>query len=724
MTTPAPDAVPDADWRAVPDPGGPFVAYPGRKARLREQQQQSDGSGERDGQGAAAKEHGVAASDEQREETSDAAAGEEARQDDFDIAAVYARFQQADAPTSSDPAVPRDPEQASSEEWDRFQAIVDPAKSALESFFVENVVPDRYRTAAGRAAAFALALDTASRLKNETPDVQFGRKDGLRRIWEDLRGRPPPPPKANHLRDLFVPGTTKRTAHQSTLNNVSIVFLLVFAVNAALGGFVFLTSATARPAFFDFFIPMIMPFFESGGRMLISIPASELSKGAGEIVRTWAGLVKAMPKVAKSGGGLFYNVVSDYTRFRSHHLKEMFISSSGGDVLDATFSANMNARGMAIPKSFSFDDGTPRADGSNERIDLNFYPRDSLGAIAVIKEYQAFWEGEYERGNILVPGKALDEFLATRKTKTPEVRAREQALYKSREALDATLRELQRESSAESNHTLSFARVAYSSPPQVADTLAIPDAHLALPPHSELLRIRELQKQIKRDLVSEEDLKQLEEEEQAVKDAETLADKEMTNMLDSMDKKLRRDIKGKGRADEPAGQDAEDEDNEAPSGDDEASSDHDEAAGNKALPAASPKASSSGKSVGKHPQNACDFCKRGRSEFGKDDGFSKTRFPGKVACRGCSECLRRGGAAKIKTFGEAAAYCVKRVATPRPPPLDDVCANCPLTRASGNKMCGIVFDDKRVTLCENCHGRATRRLKKGVTTWEEARNLL
>lgn len=226
MTTPAPDAVPDADWRAVPDPGGPFVAYPGRKARLREQQQQSDGSGERDGQGAAAKEHGVAASDEQREETSDAAAGEEgplrrallllldlplklvwtcsARQDDFDIAAVYARFQQADAPTSSDPAVPRDPEQASSEEWDRFQAIVDPAKSALESFFVENVVPDRYRTAAGRAAAFALALDTASRLKNETPDVQFGRKDGLRRIWEDLRGRPPPPPKANHLRDLFV----------------------------------------------------------------------------------------------------------------------------------------------------------------------------------------------------------------------------------------------------------------------------------------------------------------------------------------------------------------------------------------------------------------------------------------------------------------------------------------------------------------------------------------
>lgn len=85
-------------------------------------------------------------------------------------------------------------------------------------------------------------------------------------------------------------------------------------------------------------------------------------------------------------------------------------------------------------------------------------------------------------------------------------------------------------------------------------------------------------------------------------------------MLDSMDKKLRRDIKGKGRADEPAGQDAEDEDNEAPSGDDEASSDHDEAAGNKALPAASPKASSSGKSVGKHPQNACDFCKRGRSE--------------------------------------------------------------------------------------------------------------
>lgn len=59
---------------------------------------------------------------------------------------------------------------------------------------------------------------------------------------------------------------------------------------------------------------MIMPFFESGGRMLISIPASELSKGAGEIVRTWAGLVKAMPKVAKSGGGLFYNVVSDYTR--------------------------------------------------------------------------------------------------------------------------------------------------------------------------------------------------------------------------------------------------------------------------------------------------------------------------------------------------------------------------------------------------------------------------
>ncbi|KAK4333227.1 hypothetical protein RTBOTA2_001935 [Rhodotorula toruloides] len=295
------------------------------------------------------------------------------RQDDFDIAAVYARFQQADALASSDQAVPRDPEQASSEEWERFQAIFDPAKSALDSFFLEETVPNRYLSPAGRAAAFALTLDTISRLKDETPDVQFGQKDGLRRIWEDLRGRPPPPPEANHLRDLFVPGTTKRTAHQSTLNNVSIAFLLVFAVNAALGGFVFLTSATARPAFFDFFVPMIMPFFESGGRMLISIPASELSKGAGEIVRTWAGLVKAMPKVAKSGGGLFYNVDSFplpaasslRAGFRSHHLKEMFIGSSGGD------------------------------------------------------EYQAFWEAEYERGNILVAGKALDEFLATRKTKTP-----------------------------------------------------------------------------------------------------------------------------------------------------------------------------------------------------------------------------------------------------------------------------------------------------------------
>ncbi|BGO97304.1 hypothetical protein JCM10021v2_000947 [Rhodotorula toruloides] len=536
-----------------------------------------------------------------------------ARKDDFDIAAVYARFQQADALASSDQAVPRDPEQASSEEWERFQAIFDPAKSALDSFFLEETVPNRYLSPAGRAAAFALTLDTISRLKDETPDVQFGQKDGLRRIWEDLRGRPPPPPEANHLRDLFVPGTTKRTAHQSTLNNVSIAFLLVFAVNAALGGFVFLTSATARPAFFDFFVPMIMPFFESGGRMLISIPASELSKGAGEIVRTWAGLVKAMPKVAKSGGGLFYNVVSDYTRFRSHHLKEMFIGSSGGDVLDATFSENMNARGMAIPKSFNFDDGTPRADG----------------------------------GNILVAGKALDEFLA---------------LYKSREALDATLRELQRESSAESNHTLSFARVAYASPPQVADTLAIPDAHLALPPHGELLRIRELQKQIKRDLVSQEDLKQLEEEEQAVKDAETLADKEVKDLLDSLDKKLRPDIKGKGRAEDAAGESAEDHDEDKAPFDDgkEASSDRDEAAGNKASSAAGPKASSSRKSVGKHPQKACDFCKRDRSELGKPASLSSTRFPGKVACKACKVCIKKGNASEFETFEEAAAYCVAR----------------------------------------------------------------
>ncbi|GAA6058378.1 hypothetical protein NBRC10513_002526, partial [Rhodotorula toruloides] len=521
------------------------------------------------------------------------------RQDDFDIAAVYARFQQADALASSDQAVPRDPEQASSEEWERFQAIFDPAKSALDSFFLEETVPNRYLSPAGRAAAFALTLDTISRLKDETPDVQFGQKDGLRRIWEDLRGRPPPPPEANHLRDLFVPGTTKRTAHQSTLNNVSIAFLLVFAVNAALGGFVFLTSATARPAFFDFFVPMIMPFFESGGRMLISIPASELSKGAGEIVRTWAGLVKAMPKVAKSGGGLFYNVDSFplpaasslRAGFRSHHLKEMFIGSSGGDVLDATFSENMNARGMAIPKSFNFDDGTPRADGSNERIDLNFFLPARLARRH--RRYQG------------VPG-----FLGSR------IRAREQALYKSREALDATLRELQRESSAESNHTLSFARVAYASPPQVADTLAIPDAHLALPPHGELLRIRELQKQIKRDLVSQEDLKQLEEEEQAVKDAETLADKEVKDLLDSLDKKLRPDIKGKGRAEDAAGESAEDHDEDKAPFDDgkEASSDRDEAAGNKASSAAGPKASSSRKSVGKHPQKACDFCKRDRSE--------------------------------------------------------------------------------------------------------------
>ncbi|KAK4333203.1 Proteophosphoglycan ppg4 [Rhodotorula toruloides] len=580
------------------------------------------------------------------------------RQDDFDIAAVYARFQQADALASSDQAVPRDPEQASSEEWERFQAIFDPAKSALDSFFLEETVPNRYLSPAGRAAAFALTLDTISRLKDETPDVQFGQKDGLRRIWEDLRGRPPPPPEANHLQRPLRTGHDQ--AYRASIDAEQRLDRLppsLFAVNAALGGFVFLTSATARPAFFDFFVPMIMPFFESGGRMLISIPASELSKGAGEIVRTWAGLVKAMPKVAKSGGGLFYNVVSDYTRFRSHHLKEMFIGSSGGD------------------------------------------------------EYQAFWEAEYERGNILVAGKALDEFLA---------------LYKSREALDATLRELQRESSAESNHTLSFARVAYASPPQVADTLAIPDAHLALPPHGELLRIRELQKQIKRDLVSQEDLKQLEEEEQAVKDAETLADKEVKDLLDSLDKKLRPDIKGKGRAEDAAGESAEDHDEDKAPFDDgkEASSDRDEAAGNKASSAAGPKASSSRKSVGKHPQKACDFCKRDRSEFEKDDGFSTTRFPGKVACRGCAECLRPGGAAKIETWEEAVAYCVKRVATPRPPPLDDVCANCPIKRGQGKQMRSVDFDDERVTLCENCHGRARRRLGKGFTTWEEVRKLL
>ncbi|EGU13429.1 Proteophosphoglycan ppg4 [Rhodotorula toruloides ATCC 204091] len=621
-----------------------------------------------------------AASDEEGEETSSAAAGEEARQDDFDIAAVYARFQQADALASSDQAVPRDPEQASSEEWERFQAIFDPAKSALDSFFLEETVPNRYLSPAGRAAAFALTLDTISRLKDETPDVQFGQKDGLRRIWEDLRGRPPPPPEANHLRDLFVPGTTKRTAHQSTLNNVSIAFLLVFAVNAALGGFVFLTSATARPAFFDFFVPMIMPFFESGGRMLISIPASELSKGAGEIVRTWAGLVKAMPKVAKSGGGLFYNVDSFplpaasslRAGFRSHHLKEMFIGSSGGD------------------------------------------------------EYQAFWEAEYERGNILVAGKALDEFLGafTIAHLSPRIRAREQALYKSREALDATLRELQRESSAESNHTLSFARVAYASPPQVADTLAIPDAHLALPPHGELLRIRELQKQIKRDLVSQEDLKQLEEEEQAVKDAETLADKEVKDLLDSLDKKLRPDIKGKGRAEDAAGESAEDHDEDKAPFDDgkEASSDRDEAAGNKASSAAGPKASSSRKSVGKHPQKACDFCKRDRSELGKPASLSSTRFPGKVACKACKVCIKKGNASEFETFEEAAAYCVARVTTPR---LDDVCATCPAKRSEGKKMRRAVFDDEtQVTLCKSCWERAERRRKKGFTTWEEVRGLL
>ncbi|GAA5985529.1 hypothetical protein JCM11641_007981 [Rhodosporidiobolus odoratus] len=201
---------------------------------------------------------------------------------------------------------------------------------------------------------------------------------------------------------------------QVTYECTALVVHYANLVNAAAGGFFYLSSATGRQAFFDTFFPLIDHFFRKGGEALIALPIGELSESALESLRSWQATYAELYPREQQAIKFFF--VSDHDRDQLYHVKEFFAIAPGGACVYGVPTANMNASrvGTKVIKVKGVKDQRHAAK-STEILRLNLYDYNLEQAIIkIITDLGSFWYRVHRRGHIFYNVLALDWYLGAK----------------------------------------------------------------------------------------------------------------------------------------------------------------------------------------------------------------------------------------------------------------------------------------------------------------------
>ncbi|GAA5930893.1 hypothetical protein JCM10213_003937 [Rhodosporidiobolus nylandii] len=213
----------------------------------------------------------------------------------------------------------------------------------------------------------------------------------------------------------------------------ALITYLVNLVNAAAGGFAFLTSSTGRQAFWSSFFPYIDRFFIKGGKMVIAIPVGELSEKALDNLRSWTRVYAKA--AAGKGGGLRFFFVTEFIGDQSYHIKECCIAAPGGAVAFLVMTANMNARALGLGVLLCEDDDDRRDSPKSAelmRVDIHRLGKDEAAA-EELEALAKFWVQAGADNWIILDTPALDDFLAVagKKSLTSVYNAKRSALLQS-----------------------------------------------------------------------------------------------------------------------------------------------------------------------------------------------------------------------------------------------------------------------------------------------------
>ncbi|GAA5993480.1 hypothetical protein JCM11641_002672 [Rhodosporidiobolus odoratus] len=206
-------------------------------------------------------------------------------------------------------------------------------------------------------------------------------------------------------------GRTSLKVRQRPGGSTGLITYVVNLVNAAAGGFAFLTSATGRQAFWNHFFPLIDRFFTKGGKMVAAIPVGELSEKALDNLRSW---MRVYEKAAEEkSGGLRFFFVTEFAGDSSYHIKEILIVAPGVATVFIILTANFNSRGLGLGvvdcKTARERRNIPK---SAELLSAHLYQLGNDEAAAEqLEDLARFWVKASRNRWVILDTPALDDFL-------------------------------------------------------------------------------------------------------------------------------------------------------------------------------------------------------------------------------------------------------------------------------------------------------------------------
>ncbi|BGP48824.1 hypothetical protein JCM10450v2_004700 [Rhodotorula kratochvilovae] len=243
---------------------------------------------------------------------------------------------------------------------------------------------------------------------------------GLEEIIHDV-AQMPDTGGARRIKQALVRGSTRAFIYQRPGGLTALGFYYVNLINAAAGGFAFLTSATGRKAFWRTFFPLIDLFFVKGGKMIVAVPVAEITEGAAAELRAWS---KVYEKLAeKRGGGLRFLLITGFRRSQSYHIKIVAVVAPGGASAKGATGANFNSRALALEALLARTKRKRRlAPKSAEYLELEYFNLNDEEDLAREwwEDFARFWEEVIGAGWIVWNTPALDDYFVAAGKRTLE----------------------------------------------------------------------------------------------------------------------------------------------------------------------------------------------------------------------------------------------------------------------------------------------------------------
>ncbi|GJN90173.1 hypothetical protein Rhopal_003172-T1 [Rhodotorula paludigena] len=204
--------------------------------------------------------------------------------------------------------------------------------------------------------------------------------------------------------------------YQQPGGSICIGNYILNLINAVAGGFVFLTSATGRKAFWRKIFPLIERFFVHGGKLLVVIPIGEISEGALVDLRTWSAVFSKL--AGESGGSLRFAFVDGFENQQSWHIKLGFGIAPGGAGFCWQTGSNFNSRAVGVDGiGVRSEKQRRRAPKSAESFEVRLHDLSN----PVDEEFRKQWEDVFRlfrdaasAGWLIYDTPSLNDYLASR----------------------------------------------------------------------------------------------------------------------------------------------------------------------------------------------------------------------------------------------------------------------------------------------------------------------